>query len=202
MYKVGLEFRKNGQKIQILEKKENIRKGEFKDNEEIYGIDLSRLSHLEADICSNCPNLMWVRLSPALTHIPRGAFEKCRNLEYVEIPKMLLCIGERAFYFCSFKEFRLPPRLKTIEDSAFLNCKELLRVVLPSGLETIGKRAFSGCNSLSEAIFDGSPLHIGEKAFNKNCTLVCERGNSAGHYALENGNPITYRNRTKGQGTA
>ncbi len=192
MFELTCVFIKYGQKINILQKKENISKGEFKGNEEIWGIDLSKLDNLEAELCYNCPYLYKVRLSPKLQSIPRKAFGKCRDLKEINLPSYLREIGEKAFYFCGIEDILLPDSLKEIGNEAFLNCRNLKEVTVPEGVEIIGNRAFSGCLGLKRIVFKGNPRKIGEKSINKPAVIVCLPGGTAESYARENGNPVEY----------
>lgn len=74
-----------------------------------------------------------------------------------EIPKtidgkLVVGIGEKAFYESAVEEIGFPKGLRFIEESAFQGCTELKYVNLPEGLEFIGSKAFRECSNLTSAI--------------------------------------------------
>lgn len=79
------------------------------------------------------------------------------ELTNFEIPKtidgkLVVGIGEKAFYESAVEEIGFPEGLRFIEESAFQRCAELKYVNLPEGLEFIGSQAFRECGNLTSAI--------------------------------------------------
>lgn len=66
--------------------------------------------------------------------------------------KLVVGIGEKAFFGAPIHEIGLPKGLRFIEESAFQGCAELEYVLLPEGLEVLGSKAFRECGKLTSAI--------------------------------------------------
>lgn len=142
-------------------------------------------------ICSELKN---VKLSNALTRIPKGTFTECRKLEKVVLPDGITTIGGWAFEYCeNLESINLPNGLITIDDGAFAGCSKLSNIIIPNSTEKIGSCAFESCKG---AITVGYGVtEIGYKAFGytyldndkmENITLKGYTGSEAETYAIEN----------------
>ena len=78
--------------------------------------------------------------------------------------KLVLKIGDSAFYRTQIRSISLPSTLKVIGNKSFSWCEKLTNIVLPEGLEAVGDNAFeiTGINSI---ILPNSITNIGEYAF-------------------------------------
>lgn len=63
--------------------------------------------------------------------------------------------------------------ITAINSKAFANAKRLKGIIIPSGIETIGDFAFEGCDSLTNVVFPGNPVSLGQGVFFK-CPLIAD----------------------------
>ena len=98
-------------------------------------------------------------LPNSVTTIGESAFDGCSGFTSLKLSDALTVIPKRAFLACNFKgTLTLPSRLKMIDEGAFSNCTGFTGVLtLPNSVTTIGKSAFAFCSGftvlkLSEAL--------------------------------------------------
>lgn len=94
-------------------------------------IDISHVSHINAEILSNCKKLRKVKFSPVVRTIEPRAFFNCTSLESIDFPMSLETIKKEAFMHCdSVKEITIPIKLEVIGDGAFsfMNSLETINV--------------------------------------------------------------------------
>ena len=91
--------------------------------------------------------------------IGESAFNGCSGFTSLKLSDALTVIPKRAFLACNFKgTLTLPSRLKMIDEGAFSDCTGFTGVLtLPNSVTTIGKSAFAFCSGftvlkLSEAL--------------------------------------------------
>ena len=130
-----------------------------------------------------------------IVEIGDGAFWACDSLTEIVIPNGITSIGDRAFGSCdSLTEVVIPNGVTSIGDSAFWACDSLTKIVIPNGVTSIGDRAFECCDSLTEVVIPDSVTSIGLFAFGQ-CdmlTLTVGRDSYAAEYAKNNGITYTY----------
>ena len=122
--------------------------GAFLHCENLFTINLDRVTTINANAFYGCARLEEINLSNA-TEIGNSAFNGCTLLEKVEFGKSDVKIGESAFYTCS--------NLST-------NKIDL------SGVVSIGAQAFMGCNPLHAKLGDGLTF-VGNFAFDSETTI-------------------------------
>ena len=98
-------------------------------------------------------------LPNSVTTIGESAFAYCGRFTSLKLSDALTVIPKRAFLACNFKgTLTLPSRLKMIDEGAFSNCTGFTGVLtLPNSVTTIGESAFAFCSGftvlkLSEAL--------------------------------------------------
>lgn len=98
-------------------------------------------------------------LPNSVTTIGESAFAYCGRFTSLKLSDALTVIPKWAFMVCKFKgTLMLPSRLKMIDDGAFESCSEFTGVLtLPNSVTTIGESAFAFCSGftvlkLSEAL--------------------------------------------------
>ena len=98
-------------------------------------------------------------LPNSVTTIGESAFSDCTGFTSLKLSDALTVIPKRAFLACMFKgTLTLPSRLKMIDEGAFSDCTGFTGVLtLPNSVTTIGKSAFTFCSGftvlkLSEAL--------------------------------------------------
>ena len=98
-------------------------------------------------------------LPNSVTTIGESAFNGCSGFTSLKLSDALTVIPKRAFLACNFKgTLTLPSRLKMIDEGAFSDCTGFTGVLtLPNSVTTIGKSAFAFCSGftvlkLSEAL--------------------------------------------------
>ena len=98
-------------------------------------------------------------LPNSITTIGESAFNGCSGFTSLKLSDALTEIPKRAFLLCNFKgTLTLPSRLKIIGEGAFSNCTGFTGVLtLPNSVTTIGESAFAFCSGftvlkLSEAL--------------------------------------------------
>ena len=98
-------------------------------------------------------------LPNSVTTIGESAFDGCSGFTSLKLSDALTVIPKRAFLACNFKgTLTLPSRLKMIDEGAFSNCTGFTGVLtLPNSVTTIGESAFAFCSGftvlkLSEAL--------------------------------------------------
>ena len=98
-------------------------------------------------------------LPNSVTTIGESAFAFCSGFTSLKLSDALTVIPKWAFMVCKFKgTLMLPSRLKMIDDGAFDSCSEFTGVLtLPNSVTTIGESAFAFCSGftvlkLSEAL--------------------------------------------------
>ena len=98
-------------------------------------------------------------LPNSVTTIGESAFDCCSGFTSLKLSDALTVIPKRAFLACNFKgTLTLPSRLKMIDEGAFSDCTGFTGVLtLPNSVTTIGKSAFAFCSGftvlkLSEAL--------------------------------------------------
>ena len=98
-------------------------------------------------------------LPNSVTTIGESAFSDCTGFTSLKLSDALTVIPKRAFLACMFKgTLTLPSRLKMIDEGAFSDCTGFTGVLtLPNSVTTIGKSAFAFCSGftvlkLSEAL--------------------------------------------------
>lgn len=98
-------------------------------------------------------------LPNSVTTIGESAFNGCSGFTSLKLSDALTVIPKRAFLACNFKgTLTLPSRLKMIDEGAFSNCTGFTGVLtLPNSVTTIGISAFAFCSGftvlkLSEAL--------------------------------------------------
>lgn len=66
-----------------------------------------------------------------------------QRIERLEVPKIVTCIGERAFYGCSaLKRVSLPGTLEKLGKGCFAECPTLQEVYIPSSLRRLPEAVF------------------------------------------------------------
>ncbi len=107
-----------------------------------------------------------VRVEPAVTVIPDGAFANCRFLTDIELPEGLQMIRNGAFRHCiKLARINIPSTVTEIGERAFHRCIQLEEIILPQGLEKMGRLAFSECCSLDKIIVPPRIQTVEEYAF-------------------------------------
>ena len=88
------------------------------------------------------------------------------SIEYNGVIYNVTCIGEGAFYYCSFlTSVTIPSSVTSINSNAFFGCRRLTSVNIPDGVTSIGNRAFQGCSSLASINIPSSVASIASDAF-------------------------------------
>ena len=135
---------------------------------------------------NGCSGFTSLKLSDALTEIPKRAFLLCNFKGTLTLPSRLKIIGEGAFYNCTgfTGVLTLPNSVTTIGESAFAFCSGFTVLKLSEALTIIDKFAFWCCNNLtiesenpSQVTLPKSLEKIGEKAFvdcNQIKTINCQ----------------------------
>ena len=98
-------------------------------------------------------------LPNSVTTIGESAFSDCTGFTSLKLSDALTVIPKRAFLACMFKgTLTLPSRLKIIDEGAFSDCTGFTGMLtLPNSVTTIGQSAFAFCSGftvlkLSEAL--------------------------------------------------
>ena len=123
---------------------------------------------------NGCSGFTSLKLSDALTEIPKRAFLLCNFKGTLTLPSRLKIIGEGAFSNCTgfTGVLTLPNSVTTIGESAFAFCSGFTVLKLSEALTIIDKFAFWSCNNLtiesenpSQVTLPKSLEKIGDKVF-------------------------------------
>ena len=106
-------------------------------------------------------------LPNSVTTIGESAFAYCGRFTSLKLSDALTVIPKWAFMVCKFKgTLMLPSRLKMIDDGAFESCSEFTGVLtLPNSVTTIGASAFGFCSGFTELKLSEALTVIHEFAF-------------------------------------
>ncbi|WP_308393513.1 leucine-rich repeat domain-containing protein [Prevotella sp.] len=117
-------------------------------------------------------------LPNSVTTIGESAFAYCGRFTSLKLSDALTVIPKWAFMVCKFKgTLMLPSRLKMIDDGAFESCSEFTGVLtLPNSVTTIGASAFGFCSGFTELKLSEALTVIHEFAFQccNNLTIESE----------------------------
>lgn len=84
-----------------------------------------------------------------VTCIGNNAFYGCSYLTSVIIPNTVTTIDVEAFRLCTgLSHITIPNSITTIGNSAFISCISLMSMTIPNSVTRIGNKAFQGCRSL------------------------------------------------------
>ena len=117
-------------------------------------------------------------LPNSVTTIGESAFAYCGRFTSLKLSDALTVIPKWAFMVCKFKgTLMLPSRLKMIDAGAFESCSEFTGVLtLPNSVTTIGASAFGFCSGFTELKLSEALTVIHEYAFQccNNLTIESE----------------------------
>uniref|UniRef100_UPI003FED8D5A leucine-rich repeat domain-containing protein n=1 Tax=Leyella stercorea TaxID=363265 RepID=UPI003FED8D5A len=117
-------------------------------------------------------------LPNSVTTIGESAFAYCGRFTSLKLSDALTVIPRWAFMVCKFKgTLMLPSRLKMIDAGAFESCSEFTGVLtLPNSVTTIGASAFGFCSGFTELKLSEALTVIHEFAFQccNNLTIESE----------------------------
>ena len=117
-------------------------------------------------------------LPNSVTTIGESAFAYCGRFTSLKLSDALTVIPKWAFMVCKFKgTLMLPSRLKMIDAGAFESCSEFTGVLtLPNSVTTIGASAFGFCSGFTELKLSEALTVIHEYAFHccNNLTIESE----------------------------
>ena len=114
----------------------------------------------------------WCNFSNSSSPIIPSKFHLYLNnveVENLTIPSDITCLGNYAFYGCSYiTSIIIPNSVTTIGESSFENCSRVEKLKLPDNLQIIKKAAFKGCNSLKSLAIPPTVEVIYQEAFSGN----------------------------------
>ena len=124
------------------------------------------LTHLEAYMFSECPNLKSIEIPSGIKTISESVFRNCSSLETVVLPENVSSIGDYSFANCtSLETIVIPASLRDISNGLFLGCSNLKSVTIPDGVVRVSLDAFDGCFSLKELDLPASVTDIPGSVF-------------------------------------
>ena len=133
-------------------------------------VTISGNIEFNADIFSNCTELISAVILDGATEIGDGMFKNCIKLKSVSIPNSVIKIGRSAFKECSeLTSVVIPENVVEIEDEAFEGCTGLINVEIPESVEYIGASAFERCTGISEIVIPEGVTMIYGSTFSE-CT--------------------------------
>ena len=118
-------------------------------------------------------------LPNSVTTIGESAFSDCTGFTSLKLSDALTVIPKRAFLACMFKgTLTLPSRLKMIDEGAFSDCTGFTGVLtLPNSVTTIGASAFAFCSGFTVLKLSEALTIIDKFAFQSCYNLTIESEN-------------------------
>jgi hypothetical protein len=99
-----------------------------------------------------CHSITYVNIPTSLRRIGDHAFRRSLRTP-ICLHDGIESIGEYAFAFCIFTNFRIPPLITVISERMLIWCTTMFSVEIPHNVTEIGSNAFAYCNCLRNVAF-------------------------------------------------